>query len=108
MRRDWPMREPLYVRPAGLLYGATAATAIAEGVALPLAGGPIAFTAAELIEGVPGKTRTRMFTAHALAASNDPNLAARLAGITVKRPPFAGLALDRPILMGIVNVTPDS
>ena len=25
-----------------------------------------------------------------------------------KRPPFAGIALDRPVLMGIVNVTPDS
>jgi dihydropteroate synthase len=28
--------------------------------------------------------------------------------VTAKRPPFAGLALDRPLLMGIVNVTPDS
>ena len=43
----------LYVRPIGLLYGATAAEAVVEGLALPLAGGPIAFTAAELIEGVP-------------------------------------------------------
>ncbi len=98
----------LYVRPVGLLYGATAEAAVAEKVALPLAGGAIAFAAAELIEGVPGNTRTRTFTASALAASGDPDLAALLARITARRPPFAGLGFDRPILMGIVNVTPDS
>ena len=98
----------LYVRPIGLLYGATAAEAVAEGLALPLAGGPIAFAAAELIEGVPGNTRMRLFTAHALVSSGEADLASLLARITAKRPPFAGLALDRPVLMGIVNVTPDS
>jgi dihydropteroate synthase len=98
----------LYVRPIGLLYGAAAAEAVAEGLALPLAGGPIAFAAAELIEGVPGNTRMRLFTAHALVSSGEADLASLLARITAKRPPFAGLALDRPVLMGIVNVTPDS
>ncbi len=98
----------LYLRPLGLLYGATADAAIAEGLALPLAGGPIAFTAAELIEGVPGNTRTRLFTARALAESRDADLAALLQRVTAPRPPFAGLSLDRPVLMGIVNVTPDS
>jgi len=98
----------LYARPIGLLYGPDAAAAVDNGVALPLAGGPIAFTLAELIEGVPGKTKTGRFTAHALAKSTDPDLAALLARVTAKRDPFAGLSLDRPILMGIVNVTPDS
>ncbi len=28
--------------------------------------------------------------------------------LAVPRPPFAGLALDRPLIMGIINVTPDS
>jgi dihydropteroate synthase len=98
----------LYVRPVGLLYGATAESAVAEGAALRLAGGPIAFTLAELIEGVPGKTRARVFAARALAASDDPDLKALFARITTERAPFAGLGLDRPILMGIVNVTPDS
>ena len=63
---------------------------------------------AELIEGVPGKTKTKIFTAQALAASGEPNLQAVLARITAKRPPFAGFKLDRPVLMGIVNVTPNS
>ena len=97
-----------YVRPVGLLYGATAEAAVAGGLALPLAGGPIAFTAAELIEGEPGNTRMRLFAAPALASSGEADLAARLARITAKRPAFAGIALDRPVLMGIVNVTPDS
>jgi dihydropteroate synthase len=98
----------LYVRPVGLLYGATAQTAVADGLALPLAGAPIAFTAAELIEGVPGNTRMRLFAAPALASSGDSDLATLIARITAPRLPFAGLALERPVLMGIVNVTPDS
>jgi dihydropteroate synthase len=98
----------LYLRPVGFLYGATAGAAVADGLALPLAGGPIAFTAAELIEGEPGNSRMRQFAAPALAASADADLAALIERITAQRPPFAGLALDRPVLMGIVNVTPDS
>jgi len=98
----------IYVRPVGLLYGATADAAVADGLALPLAGGPLAFSAAELIEGEPGKTRMRLFAAPALASSGDADLTSRVARITAKRPPFAGIALDRPVLMGIVNVTPDS
>jgi dihydropteroate synthase len=98
----------LYLRPVGLLYGAVAEAAIAEGLALPLAGGGIAFTAAELIEGAPGDAKLRLCTAHALASSGDAELAALLQRVTAPRPPFAGKALDRPLLMGIVNVTPDS
>jgi dihydropteroate synthase len=98
----------LYLRPIGLLYGATADEAVAGGLALPLAGGPIAFAGAELIEGSPGNTRTRLFTAHALAESRDTDLKTVLERVTAARLPFAGLALDRPLIMGIVNVTPDS
>jgi dihydropteroate synthase len=61
-----------------------------------------------LIEGVPGNTRMRLFAAPALASSGEADLAALLARITAQRPAFAGIALDRPVLMGIVNVTPDS
>jgi len=98
----------LYLRPIGLLYGASAEVGIAEGLALPLAGAGIAFAAAELIEGAPGKAKKHLFTAHALAKSGDPDLAALLRRVTGPRPPFAGVPLDRPALMGIVNVTPDS
>jgi dihydropteroate synthase len=98
----------LHLRPVGLLYGAVADAAIAEGLALPLAGGPIAFAAVELIEGTAGSAKRRLFAAQALASSGETDLAALVARITAKRPPFAGIALDKPVLMGIVNVTPDS
>ncbi len=97
----------LYLNPIGLLYGAAAKAALAEGLALPLAGGPIAFTVAELIEGGPGQAKRRLFTAPALAQSRDAGLAALLGRVSASRAPFAGLGFDRPRLMGIVNVTPD-
>ena len=101
-------RETLYLRPIGLLYGAAANAAVAEGVALPLVGGPIAFAAAELIEGEAGSAKRQIFTARALAETRDTGLAGLLKRITASRPSFAGIALDHPVLMGIVNVTPDS
>jgi dihydropteroate synthase len=101
-------RAKLYLRPVGLLYGDLAAAAMSEGEALPLAGGPIAFTAAELIETVTDASRRHLVSASELAKSHDTDLAAVLARVTSKRQPFAGLALEPPLLMGIVNVTPDS
>ena len=98
----------LYVRPVGLLYGAVADAAVVDGVALPLAGGPIAFTAAELIEGEPGNTKMRLFAAPALGLVRRRRSCRAAGAITAKRPPFAGIALDRTLLMGIVNVTPDT
>jgi dihydropteroate synthase len=98
----------LYLRPIGFLYGDIAAEAVAEGAALALAGGPISFTAAELIEGVPASTERRLLTAKDLYASHDIELASLLERIATPRPLFAGLTLTRPLIMGIVNVTPDS
>jgi dihydropteroate synthase len=98
----------LYLRSLGFLYGDTAADALAEGLALPLAGGTIAFTAAELIEGTPRSAKRALFPASELARSREPDLTEMLKRITEPRPPFAGLSLTRPLIMGIVNVTPDS
>ena len=79
------------------------------GVALPLAGGPIAFTAAELIEGAPGSAETAHLHRAALWRTRATPISPHCSsGSRRQRPPFAGLALDRPVLMGIVNVTPDS
>jgi len=98
----------LYLRPIGFLYGDMAAKAVAEGVAFPLAGGAIAFTAAELIEGTPRAAKRRLVTAQDLARSRDADLDPVFKRVTAPRPPFAGLAFTRPLIMGIVNVTPDS
>lgn len=98
----------LYLRPIGLLYGPPADAAVEHGLALPLAGGPIAFTAAVLIEGEAGNSQRRLSAAATLKNVRDADLAKVLARVTSPRPPFAGLDLARPALMGIVNVTPDS
>jgi dihydropteroate synthase len=73
-----------WVRPIAMLAGRTAEAAVRAGRAWWLAGGPVAFTATE----PPDAPVPEIYTA--------------------PRAPWAGFALDRPIIMGIVNVTPDS
>lgn len=66
--------------------------------ALPLAGGPLWFThAARHARGQP---------ATIVAAADMPGQWRDR--LTAPRPPVVGLPLDRPLLMGILNVTPDS
>jgi dihydropteroate synthase len=100
------------LRPTGLLYGRTAERAVAEGYAAPLAGGPIAFAAGEvLVSTAVGLDihSADLRTLRAWAERGDaPGAAQALARLSAPRPPFAGVALDRPRLMGVVNVTPDS
>jgi dihydropteroate synthase len=96
-----------YVLPTGLLQDRDAVEAIADGRAQPLAGGPAAFTHARIIRRAADGGRTVETVA---ARDLDPD---RLARLVAPRPPVAGLALaglklDAPRIMGIVNVTPDS
>ena len=106
----------LYLNPVGLLDGTAASAAVDAGIAVPLAGGPRAFTAVELLvrETAGGATTTVMPVDRldAWAAEQDAGiaggLAATMASLRAAREPLAGLPLDRPRLMGIVNVTPDS
>lgn len=66
--------------------------------ALPLAGGAVWFDRVERIERDHGR--------EIVPLSEVPD--DRLATLSTKRPPLAGLALDRPRIMAILNVTPDS
>ena len=66
--------------------------------ALPLAGGPCWFSMVEVLER--GRA-PRLMPARDLPPETRDTLADR-------RPAFAGLAMDRPRVMGILNVTPDS
>jgi dihydropteroate synthase len=102
------MTAKVYLRPLGLLYGKAAAAAIETGIALPLAGGPIAFTCVEIIEGEPGAATRAIARLPTIQAIDEPVVKDILARLSAPRPPIAGLSFDRPRIMGIVNVTPDS
>ncbi|MBN9511126.1 MAG: dihydropteroate synthase [Alphaproteobacteria bacterium] len=78
----------------GLLHGAAAAAAVGAGAAVWLAGGPTAFALARR----EGEAEIRPATAFGAA----------LAPLTVAPPPWAGLPAGRPLVMGILNATPDS
>jgi dihydropteroate synthase len=78
-------------------------------MALPVAGGPLAFTLCAITAGeqralLPIAGAKDLASRMGLGAA----LGAALARIAAARRPFAGLTLDRPRLMGVVNVTPDS
>jgi dihydropteroate synthase len=102
------LSDRIYLRPLGLVWGAAAEIAVADGVALPIAGGPSACLAFEVIEGVPGRARRGIVPARDLAQSGDAEIGRLLGAITRARAPIAGVALHPPAIMGIVNVTPDS
>ncbi|MGE0007548.1 MAG: dihydropteroate synthase [Parvibaculaceae bacterium] len=93
-----------YLRPLGLLHGPDARRAISSGTGGALGGsGFIAFTLAELIERESGRIARRVISYEDARTFPD-----ELRPIEARRPDFAGLPLDRPKLMGIINVTPDS
>jgi len=84
-----------YPRPLGLLSGSAAREAVAAGLALPLAGGPLAYSLVEMIERhAPGDIRRAI---NPLARETGEGGAHRLR--------WEGKG---PLVMGIVNATPDS
>jgi dihydropteroate synthase len=87
------------IEPLGLLAGAEAGEAIRQGVARPLAGGGAAYTLARLIDGAE---------AHLVVAADVPGEWVELAERLAAAPPdWAGLGAA-PVVMGILNITPDS
>ena len=97
----------VFIRPLGFLGHATAAAAVEAGTALRLAGGPLAFAMVEVIVRHPDGRIARASGPLGEIADWAP-AAGWLDALSRPRQPFAGLALDRPAIMGIVNVTPDS
>lgn len=102
------MQARLYLRPVGFLWGGAAAEAAAEGAAIRVAGGPSACLGFEVIEGPPGAAKRRFVGARDLAASAEAEIKRLLARIAAPREPLGTIPLTRPLVMGIVNVTPDS
>jgi dihydropteroate synthase len=102
------------LRPAGLLEGAAAAAAIDQGRALPLGGGPVTFAEVEALARAPGGGSISAYgTVTDLlrwSAEQWPMLGERiangLAAVVAPRRPWAGLALDHPRLMAVLDVSP--
>lgn len=110
------MQNTIYLRPLGL-FPHTLDAAESETVpgwpAVRLAGGPLTFSAVEIIERQSGGELDRRHVAladiferdwgrHTLAVSE------LFEAIRAPRTPLLGMSMDRPRIMGIVNVTPDS
>src|SRR5579862_9259992 len=100
----------LWLRPLELLSGKAAAQAIEQELALPLAGGSQAFAAAELLARRRGGIAAAITPLPRLRAWMEKQstpvktrLARLLASLSDRRPNWAGLALDRPAVMGILN-----
>lgn len=97
----------LAVRPLGLTAPAHALPG-----ARRLAGGWLCFDRCEIARrrgGIVERTLVALGgDAASWPASGPPDVAALLDRLSAARPDFAGLPLDRPRIMGILNVTPDS
>src|SRR5215469_2272136 len=121
MKVDWRQldnlkADRLWLRPLGLISGRAATAAIAAGQARPLIRPNLAFTAIAAM-GLGFKRRPLSVTASlAEFESWIGNAGARfavrgrdqLAAFSAPRVAWAGFALDRPLLIGVLNVTPDS
>lgn len=96
--------ERCRLRPAVLHAGAEAAALAAAGRALPLLGDRLACSLFELIRRRPDDTLARTWHTPAELPQDHPAIRTALARLAAPRPaPF-----DRPRLMAILNVTPDS
>jgi dihydropteroate synthase len=90
-----------FLNPVGLLSGDVAKSAIADGMASSLAGGRVAFTHCEMLESGDDGAIHRWL-------SPVTDIGTGLSRLTESRGAFAGHCLLRPLVMGVVNVTPDS
>ena len=98
----------LYVRPLGLFWGEDADTAVEAGEAGRLAGGIAAFSMAEIIDRDGARIKRERRGYAELAGTTDPMIQQRLHLLKAPRGKVAGLSMSGPVIMGIVNVTPDS
>jgi dihydropteroate synthase len=108
--------DHLWLRPLGLIKGRSAAEAVGSGYARMLTLPDLAFTLV-VTTGLESGRNPISVTAtiaefEAWIAGPGVRFAERarrlLASLSDRRAPWAGFELDRPLIMGILNVTPDS
>jgi len=114
---DWSgeLSGKLYLLPTGLVSGEQAAAAITSGNGWPVAEGALAFTAGAVIlrDGDTAWVSLAPYAELVDWSEAEGEEVARHMGrlvrrIGARREKWGGLALDRPLVMGIVNTTPDS
>lgn len=100
----------LYLRPTDLVSGPEAEAAREHGRGLALAGGSIVFQAVDVVARAPEAVRVASIPVAALDSLDIPDMADRITALTAPRRPVMPALGDAvgPLLMGIVNVTPDS
>lgn len=109
-----PSGASIRLAPVGIVWGEMADRLCSAGLARPLAGGPAAFSAVEIIARsadainllgpAPLDTAASWAEGEGIGALFDQQINL----ISAPRPVLSGLPADRPLVMGIVNVTPDS
>ena len=98
-----------YLRPLGFLYGETAREAVDAKLAAWIAGGPVAFTQVEVCERGGAKKGNKLYTYGQFRETRDVDIRASFDRISARRVYSSGsLDYARPLIMGILNVTPDS
>jgi dihydropteroate synthase len=93
-----------YVRPVGRLAPSPGAASVISVGGLPVA----SYAAAEIIERNGHSIHRRLVTASDMAATPIAVLEPVLGRLAAPRTALAGIPLTRTLVMGIVNVTPDS
>ncbi|MEE2980505.1 MAG: dihydropteroate synthase, partial [Pseudomonadota bacterium] len=106
--RDFSREARVYMRPTGLLSGDIADAAVEAGAARRLAGGRFAFSACEVLLREPQVITATIAPVGEVAEWADDCAIRLLETLEAPRPPMAGVAMDRPAIMGVINVTPDS
>ncbi len=102
------MARDFYLNPTGLLYGAMAQEAIIAASAGRLAGGDIGFHAVEVWQNYSGTITRELRSYRDLKSSNETAVDEALALLEDERSPALGPGQSGPLIMGVVNVTPDS
>jgi dihydropteroate synthase len=98
------MSEQVYLQPVCITGPQSAAES-----ALPLGGGPLRFNACQVArrgDGDPARVRRETLAIPDLVRV--PEAQAWLPRLSRPRPAVAGLTFERPRVMGVINVTPDS
>ncbi len=106
------MARDMYLRPVGLHPHGIAGDDTATQPGMRLAGGWLHFTALEITRRLGGAEQRALVPLDSIWdrdwGRQVAQASAGLDGLLAPRSRIAGVSLDRPVIMGIVNVTPDS